>query len=129
MTNDRSKDYSVWIEKRIPFLVTGAQFILVEFMDSIRFHAAIVRTGLALLLIAHIASCAGSYPARTVSVPVPKAKPSLNIQELEKQIHELINRERENKGLSPLSWNNTLSKIARKHSQDMAKRNYFSHGS
>jgi uncharacterized protein YkwD len=31
--------------------------------------------------------------------------------------------------LSALEWNGVLSKIARKHSSDMAKRNYFSHNS
>lgn len=61
------------------------------------------------------------------SPSVTSSKPEINIQELEKQIHDLINEEREKRGLSALAWNDKLSVIARKHSQDMANRNYFAH--
>lgn len=54
-------------------------------------------------------------------------KPTIDISELEKNIHNIINIEREKYGLSTLTWNEKLSEIARKHSEDMAKRNYFSH--
>jgi uncharacterized protein YkwD len=61
------------------------------------------------------------------SPPLISQKPEINIPELEKQIHVLINEEREKRGLSALAWNDKLSIIARKHSQDMANRNYFAH--
>ena len=61
------------------------------------------------------------------SPPVTSSKPENNIQELEKQIHVLINEEREKRELPALAWNDKLNVIARKHSQDMANRNYFSH--
>jgi len=61
------------------------------------------------------------------SPPATLSKPEINIQELKKQIHDLINEEREKRGLSALAWNDKLSVIARKHSQDMANRNYFAH--
>ncbi len=61
------------------------------------------------------------------SPSVTSSKPEINIQELEKQIHDLINEEREKRGLPTLAWNDKLSVIARKHSQDMANRNYFAH--
>jgi len=54
-------------------------------------------------------------------------KPVINILELEEQIHNLINIERQDYGLSPLSYDTQLADIARAHSQDMAERNYFSH--
>lgn len=57
------------------------------------------------------------------------SKPKINIEQLEKQIHELINKERQKNGLSSLKWNEQLQMIARKHSQDMAVRKYFSHES
>lgn len=53
----------------------------------------------------------------------------INLSLLEKEIHKQINREREKKGLVPLIWNDKLANIARNHSQDMAKRNYFEHDS
>ena len=46
---------------------------------------------------------------------------------LEKRIHELINQQRKNNGLSLLQYDPNLVSIARKHSEDMAKNNFFSH--
>ncbi len=46
---------------------------------------------------------------------------------LEKKIHALLNRERVKHGLAALSLDADLQGIARRHSQDMARRNYFSH--
>lgn len=54
-------------------------------------------------------------------------RPQVDKRELEKRIHELINEERSQRGLSKLSWDGELAEIARKHSRDMAKNNYFSH--
>jgi uncharacterized protein YkwD len=53
----------------------------------------------------------------------------VDIPWLEKRIHDLTNAERSTRELSLLEWNVGLSSIARKHSQDMAKRGYFSHTS
>ncbi len=50
-----------------------------------------------------------------------------DISHLEKKIHEMVNTERKKNGLAPLSWDENLHSIARKHSQDMARRNFFSH--
>ncbi len=80
-----------------------------------------------VLLLTLVFSCAGPRPAPHEPLPEKKAGPVLNVSDLEKEIHLLINRERVNKGLSPLSWNSTLSRIARRHSQDMVVRKYFSH--
>jgi uncharacterized protein YkwD len=46
---------------------------------------------------------------------------------LEKKIHNMINRERQKKGLPALSWDDSLHRIARQYSQDMVQRNFFSH--
>lgn len=61
------------------------------------------------------------------SPSVTSSKTEINIPELEKQIHDLINEERGKRGLTALAWNDKLSVIARKHGQDMANRNYFAH--
>ena len=58
-----------------------------------------------------------------------QSQPRIGIDELENRIHALINNERAKHDLSTLAWDDTLGRISRKHSQDMAKRNYFSHDS
>ncbi|MBW4828034.1 MAG: serine protease [Clostridiaceae bacterium] len=52
---------------------------------------------------------------------------SANAEEL--KVVELVNVERNKAGLSPLTYNEELSKVARIKSQDMADKNYFSHNS
>ena len=54
-------------------------------------------------------------------------RPQIEIAELEKKVHDLINRERKKKGLSTLDWNGSLHKIARRYSRDMSERDFFSH--
>ncbi len=51
----------------------------------------------------------------------------ISISALEQQIHQLINQERQKYDLILLSVDSKLADIARKHSQDMAMRNFFSH--
>ena len=53
--------------------------------------------------------------------------PTIDSSKLEQRIHELINQQRNSNGLSSLSFDSSLAVIARGHSQDMAKNNYFSH--
>ncbi len=80
-----------------------------------------------IILLAFVASCAGPQPVRSSRLPERKSKPGINISKLEKTIHTLINQERQRNGLSSISWDNMLAEIARKHSRDMTKRNYFDH--
>ncbi len=51
----------------------------------------------------------------------------IDLSAVERKVHELVNIERQKNGLMPLNWDNELSKIARKHSQDMLKNNFFAH--
>ncbi len=84
------------------------------------------RAGMMILLIA-AAACVGPQP-RPVSQPlVHKNKPHIRIVELEKKIHVLVNKERQQHGLAPVSFDHALVVIARKHSRDMANRKYFDH--
>ena len=59
----------------------------------------------------------------------PKAQPTVEVSDLTKRIHAQINEKRIKHGLKSLTWNDTLSRIAIKHSRDMASRNYLSHDS
>ena len=53
--------------------------------------------------------------------------PDMDITQLENKIHVLVNKERAKRGLSALSKDKRLHKVARKYSQDMVNRNFFSH--
>jgi uncharacterized protein YkwD len=45
----------------------------------------------------------------------------------ERQIHDLANVSRARSGLAPLAWHDGIAATARKHSKDMADRDYFDH--
>jgi uncharacterized protein YkwD len=45
----------------------------------------------------------------------------------ERRAFELINRERQRRGLDPLEWDGGLVRLARYHSQNMARGGYLSH--
>jgi uncharacterized protein YkwD len=84
---------------------------------------------LAVLFVATVLlSCQTAHPpAPAPPHPQTGQKPSIRVQDLEQRIHDLINRERAAHGLSPLGLDDALSRIARGHSRDMAKRSYFDH--
>jgi uncharacterized protein YkwD len=50
-----------------------------------------------------------------------------HLKDLEVRIWRLTNEERRKKGLAPLTQDNDLAKAARKHSDDMLQRKFFSH--
>ena len=52
-----------------------------------------------------------------------------NKSSYEKEVLELVNVERSNKGLQPLQWDNQLAEVARAKSKDMRDKNYFAHQS
>ncbi len=80
-----------------------------------------------IVLIIAVTACAGPQP-RPVSRPLEhRSKPHIRMVDLEKKIHTLVNRERQQHGLQPLALDHALIVIARKHSRDMASRKYFDH--
>lgn len=54
-------------------------------------------------------------------------KPEFDPVQIEYLVHEFTNQERYNHGLSQLAFDTEISQIARGHSSDMAKREYFAH--
>jgi uncharacterized protein YkwD len=46
---------------------------------------------------------------------------------LEREIYRLTNEVRRRHGAPPLTWESSLQNVARAHSADMLRRNYFSH--
>ncbi len=88
------------------------------------FHIPVVT-----LIIVLFLSCVSAEAGRRARTGTPEKQPKIAVASLEKKVHSRINDERRKHGLQPLAWDETLAEIARKHSQDMAKRSYFSHNS
>ena len=65
------------------------------------------------------------YPGQVLSIPQTDA----SVTQYEAEVIQLVNNIRKQNGLSPLTANWELSRVARYKSQDMADRKYFSHTS
>jgi uncharacterized protein YkwD len=65
-------------------------------------------------------------PARSYS-PAPVSAAAASATGDERRAFDLVNRERQRRGLSPLAWDGNLVRIARYHSQNMARSGYLSH--
>jgi len=59
--------------------------------------------------------------------PAPVAAAAVGATGDERRAFDLINRERQRRGLSPLSWDGGLVRLARHHSQSMARGGFLSH--
>lgn len=68
---------------------------------------------------------------RVMAAPVAgvagRATKSSSATSMERRAFELINAERSAKGQPPLAWDEELCRMARQHSEDMARRDFFSH--
>lgn len=64
--------------------------------------------------------------ARTAAVAAP-AGPAVSANNFERQAFNLINAERAKYRLSPLAWDGQLCRVARGHSENMGRRNFFDH--
>ncbi len=65
------------------------------------------------------------YPGQVLTIPTI----SNTVTEYETEVLRLVNIERANNGLKPLTMNWELSRVARYKSQDMHDKGYFSHTS
>jgi uncharacterized protein YkwD len=73
-------------------------------------------------LLASPARCAARAEHVAASAS-PAAAPS----NLEQRAFELVNEERRTRGQEPLRWDAELTLLARRHSENMARENFFSH--
>jgi uncharacterized YkwD family protein/spore coat assembly protein SafA len=64
------------------------------------------------------------YPNQKLNIPNID-----NVKNVEEQVLNLVNQERQKAGLKPLQMDWELARVARMKSQDMATKNYFSHTS
>ena len=63
---------------------------------------------------------------KLVKLPFSVKHPKVRM-ELEEEMLALLNEERKKEGLNPLKMDKELTEVARRHSQDMFARGYFSH--
>ncbi len=70
-----------------------------------------------------------SKPSQDNETNEQKPSADSSVSEYEKQVVEIVNRNRTANGLQPLKLNTELSKIAKLKSQDMKDKKYFSHTS
>jgi uncharacterized protein YkwD len=68
----------------------------------------------------------GTSPPTRVRVPPPRA-PIATVEEAERAIFDLVNRERRRHGRQPLRNDIRLARIARAHSEDMARSGFVGH--
>jgi uncharacterized protein YkwD len=65
--------------------------------------------------------------ARTVAYAPPTAPAAAAASDDERRAFELINAERRRRGLGPLVFDASLTRVARYHSQNMARQGFFNH--
>lgn len=73
----------------------------------------------------------GKVAAKPAATPTPALSkvegPTMTIEVAELEVVRLINEERAKAGVSPLEVDSVLMEIARERSEDMVRREYFSH--
>lgn len=94
--------------------------------DSMWIIAKKYQVGLSELISANpqIKNPAMIYPDQKINIP--DAPP---LESVEKEVFNLVNKERKAQGLSELSYNWEVARVARIKSQDMINNGYFSHTS
>lgn len=65
------------------------------------------------------------YPGQIINLP----SRDTTADEYEREVVRLVNKERTQRGLTPLTYDWQLSRVARYKSQDMSDKGYFSHNS
>lgn len=65
------------------------------------------------------ASAASARPSAASAVAAPTGS--------ERRLFEMINDERRSRGRSPLAWDGELTRLARYHSENMGRQNFFNH--
>jgi uncharacterized YkwD family protein/spore coat assembly protein SafA len=108
-----------------PSVAFGQGTYTIKSGDTLWKIAVRYQVGLSELIRAnpHIKNPALIYPNQKLTIPVISEK------NVEAQVVQLVNQERAKQGLSPLTHNWELSRVARTKSMDMRDRGYFSHTS
>ncbi len=68
-----------------------------------------------------------SVQSETVKIVYPVKPTAVEVLDYEKLAFSLINQKRAENNLPPLAWSDELARLARLHSENMVKFNFFSH--
>lgn len=68
-----------------------------------------------------------STNAPRATTPMVTPAPSASVSTLERRAFDLINTQRRTRGQQPLAWDAELSRLARQHSENMARKDFFNH--
>jgi len=74
-------------------------------------------------------SAAGTSPKPEGDVFATSSPPEYDYRAIEKDVHRLVNRERTDRRLPPLTWVDSLRTLSLVHSRDMRDRDFFGHTS
>ncbi|HSK73011.1 MAG TPA: CAP domain-containing protein [Pyrinomonadaceae bacterium] len=112
------------------FLISTVFLFLFQVSAFAQIGSAGKREGFALF-IAKDNDKTATTRQRVVETEQPNSLPSIKKPvttfDLERKAFELLNRQRAENNLSPLVWSDDVAKIARVHSENMAKHKFFSH--
>ncbi len=88
-----------------------------------------VRLALGMAVLAALMACTTTTRIESPadSPESSNSKPTIDVHSLERQIHDLTNQERTAGGLKALAFDEKLATVARGHSADMVRVEYFSH--
>lgn len=108
-----------------PSVAFGQGTYTIKSGDTMWKIAVRYQVGLSELIRAnpHIKNPVLIYPNQKLTIP------EISEKNVEAQVVQLVNQERAKQGLSPLTHNWELSRVARTKSMDMRDRGYFSHTS
>jgi uncharacterized protein YkwD len=93
-------------------------------------RAALMRDGVvfALALSLAFAACASSVATPTqVTAPVAAPKGLLNLEQARRYVLKLVNHDRAEFGLSPVTLDDAATRAGQRHADDMAKAGYTAH--
>jgi uncharacterized protein YkwD len=82
---------------------------------------------LALLLLLAAASFGGCTTNGGATAQTAERPPRLDVENLERRVHDLVNRARRARGLDPVGWRDDLRDLGAVHSRDMAENAFFAH--
>jgi len=104
-------------------------FLLLAFLTIIPETFAQTPNGAPVVVLVSLpVEAASASRPRRVSVATSVTGPSLSeATAIEKRAFAMTNEARQENGLPPLSWDPVLCAMARKHSESMVRRRFFSH--
>lgn len=86
----------------------------------------IVPSGLAVFAALALGASACTPPPPAAQTD-SNAAPRIDLPRLERLVHERANEARRSEGRGTLAWSDSMATVARRHSEDMARRTFFDH--